>query len=510
MTSPSSSAVRRTAGNAAALVAAYVVGRGLAFVAVVVAARLVGTEAFGTYGTAAALAVMASLVSTLGMVPLLVREMARRPDRAAGWLAAADRVKHGSNVLMLGVLWWVAGPVLDLEPTAVAATLLLGAGYAVGSYAENRLAWSRAVERMSLVTWASTVYGVATGLAGIAAIASTGSVVVFCGAPVVGQAAVLAFLRLRLPGSLREGRARPGQVGELVRSVVPFATGFVFLTLFYKVDVLLLEHWRSRDEVGLYVAAYRFVDLSHALALAAVGAVYPSLARRAGGGDEARAGTGRRVGELSLLAWAPVGAAIFLAREAAVVSVFGGEYAGAVPILAFLAPAIPVLAFNLYAAHLLGAADRMRWMVGVFAAGLALKVGLDVWLIPTRGAPGAALATLLSEGAVAGGFAVVLGRVLDAAPGVRAVGTVAVVVVLGTGSVLLPAPVGGILPAAVLLVATLGLYRAARVITATEWTAVKGALTRSPAPGRRPSERPPTGRRPPEPPSSAERVEEGR
>ncbi|HSR43173.1 MAG TPA: oligosaccharide flippase family protein [Longimicrobiales bacterium] len=487
MTPPSSTAVRRTAGNAAALVAAYVVGRGLAFVAVVVAARIVGTEAFGTYGAAAALAVMASLVSTLGMTPLLVREMARDADESAGWLAAADRVKHGSNVLMLGVLWWVAGPLLDLGSTAVAASLLLGAGYALGSYAENRLAWTRAVERMSLVTRATAVYGVVAGLAGVIAIAVTGSVVVFCGAPVLGQAAVLVFLRARLPSPLLEGRPRPGQVAELVRSVVPFAAGFVALTLFYKVDVLLLERWRSREEVGLYVAAYRFVDLAHALALAGVGAVYPSLARRAG--RAGRDGTGGRVGELVILAWAPFAAVLFLGREAATVGMFGGEYAEAVPVLALLTPAIPALAFDLYAAYLLGAADRMRWMAGTFAVGLALKVGLDAWLIPSLGARGAALATLVAEVVLAALFAAVLARVLDAVPRPRVVATVAGVLALAAACAILPAPAGGIVRGAVFLVATAALYRAVGVITPGEWSAVKGALTWGVAPGRPEAER---------------------
>lgn len=483
MNPPGSSAVRRTAGNAAALVAAYVVGRGLAFIAVVVAARIVGTEAFGTYGTAAALAVMASLVSTLGMLPLLVREMAREPEEAPRWLASADRVKHASNAVMLVALWAVAGPVLGLEPTAVAAALLLGLGYALGSYAENRLAWSRAVERMSMVTRASVVYGVVTGVVGIGAIASTGSVVAFCAAPVFGQAAVLGFLRMRLPGRLRGGRAEWAHVEALVRSVTPFAAGFVMLTLFYKVDVVLLERWRSREEVGLYVAAYRFVDLAHALALAAVGAVYPALARRAARPGP-KGGAGRRVGELGLLAWAPPAAALFVARDAVVVGVFGGPYADAVPILALLAPAIPALAFNLYAAHLLGAADHMRWMAAVFAGGLVLKVGLDVWLIPTRGAAGAALATLLAELVVAGAFAAVLGRVLAAAPRARVATVLAAVASLTVGAALLPtgpSPLAGLVPAAVLLVVTLGLYRAARVVSTDEWVAVRGAFTRDPS-----------------------------
>lgn len=479
MSPTSPAALRRTAGNAAALVAAYVVGRGLAFVAVVVAARVVGTEAFGTYGAAAALAVMASLVSTLGMVPLLVREMARAPEEAPAWLAAADVVKHGANAVMLLALWVIADVVLGLEGTAVAAAMLLGVGYALGSYAENRLAWSRAVERMALVTWASIVYGAVTGVAGIVAIVATGSVVAFCGAAVLGQAAVLVFLATRVPRSLRRGGVERRRVAVLARSVVPFATGFVLLTLFYKVDIVLLERWRSRDEVGLYVAAYRFLDLTHALALAAVGAVYPALARQAT--VRRGAGPGSRVGELGVLAWAPVAAALFVAREAVVVGLFGAAYAPAVVLLAFLAPAIPALAFNLYAAHLLGASDRMRWMAGVFAVGLAVKVALDVWLIPLWGAQGAAVATLCAEIGVAVMFTTVLASVMGAAPRARVAGMllgVAVLTAVAVGLPKPPPPWGGVVSAAVLALVIGAAYRGLGVVSAAEWAVVKGALDR--------------------------------
>jgi O-antigen/teichoic acid export membrane protein len=333
---------------------------------------------------------------------------------------------------------------------------------------------------MALVTWASIVYGVVTGAAGIALIVATGSVVAFCGAAVLGQTAVLAFLTLRLPRSLRRGRVERGRVAALVRSVAPFAAGFVMLTLFYKVDVVLLERWRSRDEVGLYVAAYRFLDLTHALALAAIGAVYPALARRSA--RTSGAGTGTRAGELGVLAWAPVAAVLFVAREAVVVGLFGAAYAPAVVLLAFLAPAIPALAFNLYAAHLLGASDRMRWMAGVFTAGLAVKVALDGWLIPLWGATGAAAAMLLAEIAVALMFLAVLSHVLGAAPRARIAGVMLGVAALTAGAAALPAPAapwGGAAIAAGLALVVLVAYRLAGVVSPTEWAMVKAAFDRS-------------------------------
>jgi O-antigen/teichoic acid export membrane protein len=179
-----------------------------------------------------------------------------------------------------------------------------------------------------------------------------------------------------------------------------------------------------------------------------------------------------------LLATAPAALALLLARHAAMVDLFGGGYLNAVPLLASLAPAVPALAFNLYGGYLFGAAGRMGWMAGLYAAATALKVALDAWLIPSWGVQGAALVTLLSEVVLAAAFALALGRVLNAGPRARTAGVLAVVGGLAAIAALLPDPTGGLLRAAALVLATGVLYRLAGVVTPEEWGAVSGALSR--------------------------------
>src|SRR5690606_21489272 len=147
--------VRRVLHNAASLLLAYVLPRLFTLGSVVVAARVLGAADFGAYSTAAAFAVLLSIVATLGMTPLLVREIARAPGRAPALLAAAHAVKTASNVLMLALLFVLARYVLAYPAPVVVASLLLGVSYAVGAYVENLAAWFQAVERMHVWTQAS-------------------------------------------------------------------------------------------------------------------------------------------------------------------------------------------------------------------------------------------------------------------------------------------------------------------------------------------------------------------
>ncbi|HET7321115.1 MAG TPA: oligosaccharide flippase family protein, partial [Longimicrobiaceae bacterium] len=272
---------RVVVANTTALVLAYAIPRAFTFLSAVVAARVLGPERFGYYATAAAVAVVASIAATLGMQPLLVREIARSPERAPGLVAAAHAAKLGLVLLMAGVL--AAAPLAGFHGVILAAAALLGMGYAVGAFVENLAAYFQGVERMHVWTQASALMGVVTGATGIALVLLTRSVLWLCAAPALGQMAALGWLLHRAPARVR----RPllpsaAEVTVLLRRLAPFAAAFLGTTVFYRVDILLLSRLRGAAEVGIYGAAYRFLDVVQALALAGGGALLPMLARRRG------------------------------------------------------------------------------------------------------------------------------------------------------------------------------------------------------------------------------------
>ena len=409
---PGPAGVRRVLRNALSLLLAYVLPRVFIMGSVVVAARVLGAAQFGAYSTAAAFAVVLSIIATLGMTPLLVREIARAPERAPGLLAAAHTVKTASNGLMLALLVVLARYVLDYPAPVVVASLLLGLSYAVWAYTENLAAWFQAVERMHVWTQASAISGIVAGGLGLALVVGTRSLTWFCVAPILGQVAALAWLAARLPAEVWRGaRIAAAEALRLARALAPFAAAFVAITVYYKVDVLLLARWRNDAEVGIYVAAYKAVDIAQALALVVAGAVYPRLSRAVAavgvGGSAADAGAAggatrlppaaARLAEWMLLAVVPTAGLVFLLREPLIAVVYGAEYAASAPVLGWLAATLPALALNVLVGYILGAAGAMRQVAGVYVLGIMANVAANAALIPRHGAAGAAMAMLCSE-----------------------------------------------------------------------------------------------------------------
>lgn len=474
-------ALRRVLLNSVALLLAYVLPRLATFAAVVVAARAVGVSAFGAYGAAAALAVIFSITATLGMMQLLVRDLAQRPAEAARLMAAANVAKTGSGLLMLVALAVTAG-ILDYPPEVFAAALLLGLGYAVGSYAENLGAYFQAAERMGVWMQAQAVFGLVTGALGILLVLMTRSIVWFCAAPVAGQLSALGWLLFRAPAPVRMAwRAPWALVRRLLGSLLPFAAAFIALTAYYKVDILLVERWRGTSEAGLYAAAYKFVDIGQALALVLATAIYPRLARAAAvlpayvaGRTSSSRWAASRVMELLLLAGVPAAALLWLLRAPVLTLLFGPEYGDAASVLGILAIILPVLALNALGTFILAAARRMTLVAGLYLGALVLNVGLNAVAIPLYGARGAALAMLVSESLLAVGMVAVLHRHAAAAPALRAwvaagAAAVAAGLIAWPGGAELVAA-GAYLP----VVATL--YWSARVVPARELSLLRRAL----------------------------------
>lgn len=461
--------MRRILANAASLLLAYALPRLFTVGAVILAARILGATQFGAYGTAAAFAVILSIIATLGMAPLLVREMSRAPEKSGALLRAAHRLKTASNAAMLLSLYVVGRYVFHYPAEVLAGAMLLGLGYAIAAYAENYSAYFQSIERMHVWTQASAAYGLVTGATGALLVVLTGSVVAFCAAPIAGQAASVLWLMTRLPGEVRgSGRNEPVRLGWLIAALGPFAAGFVFLTIHSKVDVLVLAQMRSPEDVGVYAAGYKFIDLAQALAVVIAAAVYPRLSRVAPAAVERGQWAGRRLIELAMLGAILASAILVVARAPIVQMLFGDEYTATAGVILFLGLAAPALVVNIVSGYVLAAAGRMRDVAMLYAAAVTCKLGLNLYLVSIAGARGAAMAMLATELLLAAGMLVMLRVRIGASPGARTLAGACGAAALSAAAMLLPDPTRGVLAAVLVSGGIVAVYAMAGIVSAHE------------------------------------------
>jgi O-antigen/teichoic acid export membrane protein len=169
---------------------------------------------------------------------------------------------------------------------------------------------------------------------------------------------------------------------------------WLFYLAFNTIDMLMLGLVSNPEQVGLYGAAYRVLNQVLATYYLLTQVLYPQFARqdREGRTRMLRA----RILAPLLAAGMAIAAVISLSRRMVLTLVFGHQFLAACPLLLLLAWCIPLDFMTSYLSNAFIAWGMAKKILTCTGIGAASNIVLNLALIPTQGARGAALSTLFS------------------------------------------------------------------------------------------------------------------
>lgn len=389
--------VAATRGGTAILVLQSI-GRVFGLVFVVLATRALAPEELSRYSLAAALVLLATVISDLGVSPVLTTAVSRDPHRSQHLLNATLLTSAGLG--LLGYLAVVGFAAVAYPSQTITDVALAGLGIpasAMGSSILAALDGHRLIARRSFITLVQTTVTAIGGLVLIQAdTGARGALLALAIAPWMALALAAAFARRHLVWSGRLGFDRATS-WHLLRQAVPFAVGAGIGALILRLDVVLLSLLASPADVAVYDMAQR---LTESMAYLASAVCIPALVM-----ISARLGTGRREAaglvyreavRMAYLLGLPVSIGIALSADDIVRVVFGPAYAEAAVPMAMLGAGLGVLFVSQVQVVVIIAGLRAKLGLALAAAHLGLVVGLDIVLIPPFGPGGAAGAMVAS------------------------------------------------------------------------------------------------------------------
>jgi len=449
-TLPSASAspdARAATRGSLALTVLQTAGRLLAVAFVLVATRQLVPSEFGRYSTASAYVVLGGFLADFGTTMVIVRRVSRDAVSSDALLTAtlpACLALGVASMLVVAAVALAAGYPSATRTDVLIAALALPASACVtsllGAFDGRGL-----IARRAVLTFLQLAVIALGGIVGVLVAGVRGAVIALPAAPMLTL--LVAALVARRSGVWSTRLRGDVQASwSLLRDALPFGLLGGIAALELRFDVVLLSIVGSAAATARYDLAVRALE-----ALAYVGTVVASpalfiLSRRLGQGD--RDGAQRALNEAArflLVLGVLVSALVVGLHEPLTVLAFGPRYAGAaVPMaitggqlwLAFLA--------GLQTAAIL-AGERVWRAVPVAAVAMAVMVGLDLVLVPSFGAVGAAAATV--AGTVV--MVVAFGWFLERASGLRTPRPPVRVLVAGVLSALVAARLApaGIVPA---------------------------------------------------------------
>ncbi|MGD0366089.1 MAG: oligosaccharide flippase family protein [Acidobacteriaceae bacterium] len=394
-------------------------GQGVAMAAqilyFVLIGRALGSREYGAFVGVAALVAALSQFGTLGMEMILVRNVSR--DRAS----FARTWGHALSITTVGFLLLLAAAMLyahfalrpelrPLVPWIALADGFLGKLVGLAGRAfqgAGRLAWTarlsaliyigRAVTAAVLFGW-SRAHGIHASALAWAKVywLATLCVAVF--------ALLLATVHLGTPRFVRIHRS------ELSEGL-SFSLSSSSISVYNDIDKTFLVTLGQTYAAGIYSAAYRVVDAASAPIYAVYAAAAPRFFREGARGVR----PAREFGRFTLTRTLPysVAAAALLALGAPLVPmVFGPSFRGSVVVLRWLC-ILPILRSLHYAwgSAITGSASQWNRTATQFGAAV-LNLCLNFLLIPRWSWRGAAVASLLTDGALAAASLFVISRLM--------------------------------------------------------------------------------------------------
>lgn len=391
---------QKVAYNTTILLASRVVVAGSGLAGVAVSTRYLGPAEFGQLTVAIVLVSVFGFLTDAGLYTVAARELAKRPDEERRILA---------NVLAMGLV---------MSAGALACALLvtfLAYGGSGGRLVRVGVAILAVQMLASALGGTASAYLVSRQRAGPTALAATASSVIFIGlllltiqldlgfSGLAGCFAVSGVVALLLPVLAVRGaglglQRDPALWRQMIAWALPQAGVLVLGVIYFRLDTFLLSFLSSASEVGRYGVAYRVLEVLTVAPIYLMSTLFPEIARQ-----QAHSARLNEIvqGAFSSVALAAVPIVILFAVFAEeIVAVAGGPaYLDAAPVLQLLVAAVSLLFANTVLFQSLVALNRQRDLFVRLLVVLVVNVGLNIVLIPSLGATGAAVALVVSEAA---------------------------------------------------------------------------------------------------------------
>ncbi|MGH7721874.1 MAG: flippase [Candidatus Dormibacteria bacterium] len=376
------------------ILVARILSRLLALVAVVTIGNALGDSRFGQMQTAVTYTALVGALTDVGFTALYVREGARERHNLTRYFNNVASIKLFLVAISLPILaacLWFAGIESLLLP---AFALLILSGYSLllrsTLYALQQLNF----EIAEIVPETAVILGMA--LVGAHLHAGSGfflwAYAAASGFATVYFVVVLLGKRILTP----RWQLESALFRQWISAGIPLAITYLLTTVYFKLDVPILQHYRSYAEVGWYTFAYRPFEALLFIPATLRTVVFPVLSiyyRNAP--NRLLASADKLFKGLAIMGW-PISVGLFLLAPQ-FIDLLTSQYPQSGASLRILAIAVVFMFVDNTFPAVLNAIDRQKLFAYVALSGLVINFGLNMILIPRFGYIGASWATVATE-----------------------------------------------------------------------------------------------------------------
>ena len=361
-------------------------------------ARYLGPEKFGLLNFALAFTGLFGAIATMGLQGIVVRDIVRDPDCTRLTLGTAALLQFiGGLVAYLMIL----GTINYLRPDDILARSIVAILGSMMLFKASDIAvyWFESQVQSKYTVWVQNSVFPIFAVIKVLLIFQEASLVAFVWV-MLAEASLVALILLIVMGlrgrTLTSLHVSASRAKTLLRDSWPLILSAIAVTVYMKIDQIMLGQMIGDEAVGIYSAAVRISEILYFIPMAIVTSVFPSILEAK---KRSEAEYYARLQKLyDALVWLSVLCALLITFLVTplVIFLFGKAYAESGAILAIHVWAGVFVSLGVAASKWVVIENlQQNAMIRTLIAGL-INIFLNYLLISKMGPAGAALSTLIS------------------------------------------------------------------------------------------------------------------
>ena len=362
-------------------------------------ARYLGPERFGLLSYALSFVWLFSSLASFGLDDILVRELVKSPEQRNNllgtvfWLKVCGALVMGTTIVLV-LKYMVEDQQTNWMIGLITFGFLFQATNIVDFYFQSQVQSKFAVR-------AQAIQLILTSLFKIYLVWNQAELIWFAFALMLDQAVVAVLFLLVYHwkiGWFPFFSFRWKQAKKLMRDAWPLIFAGMVVSVYMKIDQVMLKEMLDVKAVGVYAAAVKLCEAWYFLPTALIASLFPAVIEAK---IKSKTLYDKRVQNLyDLMVWSSIAVALptTLLADWVILILYGTDFQEAADVLRIYIWAGVFVTLGIASSKWLIAENLQRYLFLRTILGALLNVGFNLWLIPIYGIKGAAIATLVAQG----------------------------------------------------------------------------------------------------------------
>lgn len=393
------SKVKLVAENTAYAFTGKLISKVISLLTVIIIARYLGEAEYGRYSFVFAFISLFSIISELGILQILLREISRNHEIAGRMIGNAILIKIALSVLALTLAIFsiniMGYPDETIKAVRIASLVLLVDifnTYGVVYEANLKIKYSVfffLVSHILMLGFIALITYFDLGLNFIILATVAGSAI----QNLLTYLSSKKYVEVKFDIDIHICK-------KLIKDSLPLALSSVFTIIYYRIDMIMLSMMVGDTAVGIYSAAYRVSETFLFIPSILMSSLFPLMSRFFENSNKTLAYSYEKsIKYLFLLAF-PMAAGVTILSDEIIQTIYGDNFKSSIAALQILIWATAIIFVNYATGSLNVSTNKQRFVMYYTGIGAIGNILLNYILIPKYSYTGASVATVLTELAI--------------------------------------------------------------------------------------------------------------